>query len=211
MRPRGPSGAGRGARLIGVPSVRRSVLFVRQATSAGMREARFPADEPADPSGLAKARALAGTLPDGPAWTSPARAARETAAALGLAGARPVAVLAEADHGRWAGRRYAEVAAEEPDELSRWLVDPWAVPHGGETRAALAARVTGWLATSPHGVVVCDAGVIRAAVALVLGIDVTAGDRVDLAPLSTTELSTTEPSTAGETWRVAHVNRKVLA
>ncbi|TYC13056.1 histidine phosphatase family protein [Actinomadura syzygii] len=206
MRPRGPSGAGPGARLTGVPSVGNAVLFVRQATSAGMREARFPAGEPADASGLARARALAGTLPDGPAWTSPARAARETAAALGLAGARPAAELAEADHGRWAGRRYADVAAEEPDELARWLVDPWAVPHGGETRAALAGRVTGWLAADPRGVVVCDAGVIRAAVALVLGIDVTAGDRFDVAPLSTTCLSA-----AGSGWRVAHVNRKVSA
>lgn len=40
------------------------VLFVRHATSAGMREARFPAGGAGDAGGLAGARALAGWLGD---------------------------------------------------------------------------------------------------------------------------------------------------
>ena len=178
------------------------VLFVRHATSAGMREARFPAGGvPADAGGLAGARALAGALPDGAAWTSPARAARETCAALGL-DARPVAALAEADHGSWAGVRYADV---EPDALAGWLADPQAAPHGGESRGAVAARVAEWLAGRPSGIAVCDAGVIRAALSHALGVGVAAADRIDVAPLSTTRL------TAGRGgWRVAHVNRKVV-
>lgn len=170
-----------------------------------MREARFPADEPADAGGLAQAGRLGGTLPCAEAWSSPARAALETCAALGLA-ARPVDALAEADCGRWAGVRYAAVAADEPEALARWLSDSRAVPHGGESRADLAARVAGWLEGAASGVAVCDAGVIRAALAHVLGLDVTAADRFDLAPLSTTRLAA-----AGGGWRVAHVNRKVLA
>ncbi|MEV4008812.1 histidine phosphatase family protein, partial [Actinomadura sp. NPDC049753] len=54
------------------------------------------------------------------------------------------------------------------------------------------------------GVAVCDAGVIRAALAHALGAGVLAADRIDLAPLSTTRLAA-----AGSGWRVAHVNRKV--
>lgn len=174
-----------------------------------MRQARFPAGLAADPSGLARARALAGALrdgvrdgvrPDGRTWTSPARAARETCAALGL-DARPVAALAEADHGTWAGAPFAEA---DPDALAAWLTDPDAAPHGGESRSALAARVAAWLGGRPSGVAVCDAGVIRAALAHALGVGVLAADRIDLAPLSTTRLTA-----AGSGWRVAHVNRKV--
>ncbi|GAA4232863.1 hypothetical protein GCM10022254_33920 [Actinomadura meridiana] len=186
------------------------MLFVRHATSAGMREVRFPADDsadgPADASGLARARLLGGTLPrDAEAWSSPARAARETCAALGL-DARPVAALAEAECGRWAGVPYAVVAENEPDALASWLSDPRAVPHGGESRADLADRVADWLGSGASGIAVCDAGVIRAALAHVLGLDVMAADRFDLAPLSTTRLTS-----AGGGWRVAHVNRKVPA
>lgn len=180
------------------------MLFVRHATSAGMREARFPADPAADPSGLVRARELAGTLPDGESWTSPALAARETCAALGL-GARAEAALAEADHGRWAGVAYARVAAGEPDALASWLADPHAAPHGGESRARFARRVAAWLGSGPSGVAVCDAGVIRAALAHALGIGVLAADRIDVAPLSTTRLTAARGG-----WRVAHVNRKVL-
>ncbi len=102
-----------------------------------MREARFPADgTAADASGLAGAKALAGAFPDGEAWTSPSRAARETCAALGL-DALPVAALAEADYGRWAGVRYADV---DPDALAGWLSAPDTAPHGGESRNQAAAR-----------------------------------------------------------------------
>ncbi|WP_338071591.1 histidine phosphatase family protein [Actinomadura bangladeshensis] len=177
------------------------LLLVRHTTSAGMREARFPAaDAAADAGGLARARALAGTFPGGAAWTSPFRAARETCAALGL-DARPLTALAEADYGRWAGVRYADV---EPDALAGWLSDPDAAPHGGESRNQVVARVAEWLGGRPSGIAVCDAGVIRAVLCHALGLDVPAADRIDLAPLSTTRLTA-----ARDGWRVAHINRKV--
>ncbi len=184
------------------------MLFVRHATTPGMRAARFPADDDdADAADLARAAALGPAVAGAVAWAAPALAARQTAAALGL-DARVVPALAEADYGRWRGLPYERVAREEPDALASWLSDPHAAPHGGESRAALAIRVAAWLDSvreEPGGVVVCDAGAIRAGLGHALGLDPLGAGRIDLAPLSTTELAVTR-----EGWRVTHVNRKVL-
>ncbi|MBT2231411.1 histidine phosphatase family protein [Nonomuraea sp. NEAU-A123] len=181
------------------------MLFVRQAGTPGTRSACFPMDENADPSSLARAAALARARSwTGPALVAPARAAGQTAAAMGL---RPsvVQALAEADHGGWSGLPYAKVAETEPDALASWLADPHAAPHGGESLAALAARVAAWLDAERRSptIVICDVGVIRAVLGHALGLNPLAATRFDLAPLSTTELSSTRGG-----WRVAHVNRK---
>jgi broad specificity phosphatase PhoE len=176
-----------------------------------MRAACFPAAEDADASSLAKVARPAGAtawvaMPAGStAWAAPSPAASQTAVAMGR---EPVTTpaLAEADCGRWRGLPYERVAREEPGALASWLSDPHAAPHGGESLAALAARVAGWLdsmRSDPSGVVVCDAGVIRAALGHALGLGPVAAARFDLAPLSTTELTA-----APGGWRVAHVNRK---
>ncbi|GAA2319046.1 hypothetical protein GCM10010149_84580 [Nonomuraea roseoviolacea subsp. roseoviolacea] len=184
------------------------MLFVRHASTPGMRAARFPGtDEEADAASLARAAALASVVTGPAAWTAPGAAARRSAAAIGLA-ARVAPALAEADCGRWGGLPYGQVAQEEPDALASWLTDPLAAPHGGESLAAHAERVAGWLDSvraEPDVVAVCDAGVIRAALGHALGLDPLRAARFDLAPLSVTELTVTR---AG--WRVAHVNRKVL-
>ncbi|MCG5216128.1 histidine phosphatase family protein [Streptosporangium soli] len=186
------------------------MLFVRQASTPAMRAARFPADEPADPASLTRAAAARPPWPiDGgrpPAvWVAPVTAARQTAAAFGWA---PIEApeLAEADPGRWRGRPYAQIAQTEPDALATWLADPDAAPHGGESQAGLANRVAGWLdAVAPGCVVVCDVGVVRAALGHALGLGPVQTARFDLAPLSTTELV---HSRGG--WRVAHINRKAI-
>ncbi|MFI7693005.1 histidine phosphatase family protein [Nonomuraea sp. NPDC049655] len=180
------------------------MLFVRHATTPGMRAGCFPADEDADAASLTRA-AAPGPVEAAAAWAAPCRAARQTAAAMGLA-AREVPALAEADCGRWRGLPYGRVALAEPDALASWLADPHAAPHGGESLSALAARVAGWLDSVrdvPRAVVVCDAGVIRAALGHALGLDPLRAARFDLAPLSTTELTV-----ARDGWRVVHVNRK---
>lgn len=141
------------------------------------------------------------------AWVAPAAAAWQTAVAMGRE-PRVCAALAEADCGRWRGLPYERVAREEPEALTRWLSDPHAAPHGGESRAALAHRVATWLdteraATRPT-IAICDVGAIRAALGHALGLDPTATARFDVAPLSATELVA-----APDGWRVAYVNRKV--
>ncbi|MFI6321104.1 histidine phosphatase family protein [Nonomuraea sp. NPDC050556] len=107
-----------------------------------------------------------------------------------------VGELAEPDFGRWVGLPYAQI---DPDELAAWLADPEVAPHGGESLAAHASRVAGWLTTAPpDALVVCDVWTIRAA----LGLTPLVAARFDLAPLSTTEVS------GG---RITHVNRKVTS
>ncbi len=173
-----------------------------------MRAVCFPGEEEdADGASLARAAALAGLgFAALPAWVAPSRAARQTAAALGLE-PREAPALREADCGRWRGLPYEQVAREEPEALASWLTDPDAAPHGGEPSAALAVRVAGWLDAArdePEAVAVCDVGAIRTALGHALGLGPPATARFDLAPLSTTELVVTRDG-----WRVAHVNRKV--
>ncbi|MEV0830290.1 histidine phosphatase family protein [Nonomuraea rubra] len=123
------------------------MLFIRHATTPGMRAAGFPGDGDADPASLARAAALRPLVVGREAWVSPARAARQTALAMGLE-PRVCAALGEADCGRWRGLPYERVAREEPEALARWLSDPHAAPHGGESPAAFADRVAAWLATT---------------------------------------------------------------
>ncbi|MFI6925190.1 histidine phosphatase family protein [Nonomuraea spiralis] len=185
------------------------MLFVRHATTPGMRTACFPSDEEADPAGLAKAGALRSTatfMAVSAVWAAPARAALQTARAMGLP-SREAAALAEADCGRWRGLSFDRVAREEPEALACWLTEPGAAPHGGESRAAHAVRVANWLDSvrdEPDQVAVCEVGTIRAALAHALRLDPLGAARFDVAPLSTTELVV-----ARDGWRIVHVNRKV--
>ncbi|KIF72592.1 phosphoglycerate mutase, partial [Streptomyces sp. AcH 505] len=74
-----------------------------------------------------------------------------------------------------------------------WLADPAAAPHGGESLAALHERVGAWLRDlAPEGgrvVVVAEPDVVRAAVALAVGAPASAFWRIDVRPLTATELS----------------------
>jgi broad specificity phosphatase PhoE len=92
--------------------------------------------------------------------------------------------------GRWAGRTLDDLAAEEPAEVAGWLTDPAAAPHGGEPLATLIERTGRWLAGLPagHTLAVCAPAVVRAAVVAVLGAPPSAFWRLDVAPMSWTDL-----------------------
>jgi len=75
--------------------------------------------------------------------------------------------LTEIDFGRWEGQRWDAIARPE---LDAWAADlTGARPHGGETVAELAARVAAALTDAHSGsvpaLIVCHAGVIKAALA----------------------------------------------
>ncbi|MCX4679710.1 histidine phosphatase family protein [Streptomyces sp. NBC_01433] len=188
-------------------------MLVSPAMNAALREARFDGDGPLDRAGEQRARAAAGAIPAAGRYASgPSERCLRTTEALGLA-VRPEPDLADWDLGRWRGLRLDEVAAREPEAVAEWLGDPVAAPHGGESLRDLTARVGGWLAAQAQAqaqagaqaeaqaeaeaeaegndsvLAVAGPSVVRAAVVHGLALPMAAFWRLDVAPLSLTELS----------------------
>jgi broad specificity phosphatase PhoE len=178
------------------------LILVCHASTAAVRGASFPADEPLDDHGKADAAASAGRLPDAERrLTAPEARTRQTAELLGL-DAAVVPALRDCDYGAWRGRSFDDVHAREPDDVSAWLSDPAAAPHGGESILALLARVADWLGDEQthhaRTIAVTHAAVIRAAIVTAIGAPPASFWRIDLAPLSVTRLSG-----AGGRWNVS--------
>jgi broad specificity phosphatase PhoE len=187
----------------------RRLLLVRHAPTRATRLTGFPVDEPLDARGLADAASLRGALPARfEALSSPALRCRETAAAAGVADPVLVDALAECDFGAWAGRALADVHAEAPDDVAAWMTDPGACPHEGESLTAFAGRVGGWLdgeaAADGWAVAFTHGGVVKAALVHALGAALSAFWRIDVAPLSISELHAHDGR-----WTVARVNAAV--
>ena len=158
-----------------------------------VREARFDDGCSIEAAGVARARSAADELrPAAPVLASPTVRCRETAAALGL-DARAEPALAGLDMGRWRGRSLDEVGAREPEALARWLADPAANPHGGESVRLLCARVGGWLEEAARSagrtVAVVEPEVVRAVTVRVLGAPEAAFWRIDVPPLTASEFT----------------------
>jgi broad specificity phosphatase PhoE len=176
------------------PPMTPRITLICHATTRALRAATFGGDDSLDESGAAQARALAGTLGSVTrSWTSPAARARETAAALGLAPTMDER-LRECDFGRWAGLKFRQVLLREPRKLVRWMRDPATAPHGGESIPQVLERVAAWLAERErepgHTVAVTHSSVVRATLVHVLQAGLPAFWRIDVTPLSRTELRT---------------------
>jgi broad specificity phosphatase PhoE len=125
-------------------------------------------------------------------WTSPlqraADTAREIASALGI----PLEIderLVEVDYGEWDGRRLDEVDAAQ---WSAWRDDASFAPPGGESLAAVGARVAGFcsdrLLADTTIVAVSHVSPIKAAVAWSLGVGDGATWRMQLDVASVTRI-----------------------
>lgn len=174
-------GAGMSARL---------TLIAHAATVATTRAA-FADDEGLEPRAAAVSASGAACIRRVTrAVCSPAPAAVETAAALGLSATSDPG-LADWHLGDWRGRTLDEVATQAPAAVAAWLADPDAAPHGGESLAALVGRVAQWLVGRDgdgHTVAVTHAAVVRAAVIATLGAPAAGFWRIDVAPLTATVL-----------------------
>jgi broad specificity phosphatase PhoE len=167
--------------------------LLAHGASAATREARFPDDEGLEASAVGAIEALRGKLrPYAQVLTAPARAARETAQALGFNAEVEIA-LRDCDYGRWRGLASKDVAQRDPDGFAAWLGDPAAAPHGGESLATLIERIGAWLAQelAREGatLAVTHASIVRAAIVNALGAGSSAFARIDVAPLSLARLS----------------------
>jgi len=157
-----------------------------------MRRAAFPGDEPLDERGAGQSADAAARLHDfDSAWTSPALRARQTAIALRLP-AQDDNALRDCDFGRWTGLRLANLQAQEPEAVASWIADPSAAPHGGESVLDVLRRVGGWLEARRdmhgRGIAVTHPAVIRAAIIHVLDASPRSFWRIDIEPLSITDL-----------------------
>lgn len=178
------------------------VLLCAGAT-ASARQGSFPdPGEPLDEGGRAKVRRL---VLDGPRPThcvmAPSRTAGETAALLGLDTVVEEA-LRDIDQGAWRGQ---PLTAIEPGALSAWIAMPERGAPGGETMAAVVARVAPWLDQVRSGgervLAITHTAVIRAVLAEALGLPVVATLAIDVAPLSRVVLS------HHDRWRLQELRR----
>jgi broad specificity phosphatase PhoE len=170
------------------------ISLICHATTKGLRTATFGGDDALDEAGKTKAQRLAGNIGRvDRCWTSPALRARETAAALGITASTDER-LRDCDFGRWTGLRFAQVLVREPRKLVSWIREPGTSPHGGESLPQLLQRVSAWIderARDPgHTVAITHAAVIRAAIVHVILAELPSFWRIDVLPLSRTELRT---------------------
>ena len=140
-------------------------------------------------------------------WVSaPDPACRATAEQIGSA----VTIaddLAGGDFGRWTGRTLADVGTAEPEAVATWLSDPYAAPHGGESLAAMVARVGTYLDGADwqdgRSAAVVTPMVARALVVHALGAAPEVIFRIDVPPLGRASISRSGPH-----WRLQELMRK---
>ncbi|HEX6521777.1 MAG TPA: histidine phosphatase family protein [Streptosporangiaceae bacterium] len=131
----------------GVPT---ATLLLRHGETPMSVEKRYAgtSDVPLTDAGAGQAAAAAKRL--GAAGldiivTSPLLRAQQTAAAVASVSGADVVIeegFRETDFGVWEGLTFAEVRARWPDEMTTWLADPTVAPPGGESFAAVRARVS---------------------------------------------------------------------
>jgi broad specificity phosphatase PhoE len=170
------------------------ITLIAHATTRDLRAATFGGDDGLDAIGLAKTVGLAGRLGRvDQCWTSPALRARETIDALGLT-ATIDERLRDCDYGRWTGLKFQQVLLKEPRKLVSWIRNPSSSPHGGEAIPQVLDRVAAWMAERSrdkgHTVAVTHAAVIRAAIVHVIEAQLPSFWRIDVLPLSATDLRT---------------------
>ncbi|MFF7381365.1 histidine phosphatase family protein [Streptomyces griseoluteus] len=164
------------------------LLLVPPAIGPALREARFYDGSSSIDGAI---RLTATDVPEAARVVlSPGARCRDTAEALGLRGTE-AAALAPLDAGRWRGRTLAEVSETEGDALAHWLADPEHPAPGGESVHQLCTRVGHWLETLPDDrtTAVVEPDVVRATVIHALNLPPAAFWRLDVPPLTATELS----------------------
>lgn len=167
------------------------ITFISHAPTAAQRRAAFPLDEEVEAAEIQKIAGTRWTPPRAQQiFSGPEQRALQTAQALGLE-ATQTELLRDCDYGAWGGRSLDELGAADPGGLGAWLTDAASSPHGGESVLQLIERVGRWLEEQRQGghtVAVTHPALIRAAVLCALDAPPHAFWRLDIEPLSVTDL-----------------------
>jgi broad specificity phosphatase PhoE len=172
------------------------LTLISHAPTPAQRDARFPADEPLEQSAVTKLSTLNWQpLRANQILTAPELRTQQTAKALNLPGT-PTPEIRDLNHGIWQGRTLNDLYAADSKSIAQWLSDPNATPHSGESIISLITRVTSWLTslateaadTHTHTIAITHPAVIRAAVLHALSAPPQSFWRIDIAPLTLTDL-----------------------
>jgi broad specificity phosphatase PhoE len=167
------------------------ITFISHGATAAVRKAAFPVDEALEATELSRIARLGWQAPRAQQiLCGPERRAMETGSALGLTAAVD-GDLRDCDYGNWRGLELSDLQERNPEGVVEWLSDPSAAPHGGESIAAVLERVGRWLEgrrDSGHTLAVTNPAVIRSAIVTALNAPPETFWRIDISPLSFTDL-----------------------
>jgi broad specificity phosphatase PhoE len=166
------------------------ITFISHAQTSAVRRAAFPLDEPLLDGEEERIASIKWPTPRAQQVScGPETRTRETARALGL---EPSIHddLADVDYGRWSGKGLDEIQILDPNGLSDWLNNPDSNPHDGESLTQLIERVSDWQqqVKSGHTLAITHPAVIRVAVLSAMQAPPQSFWRVEVAPLTLTDL-----------------------
>lgn len=172
------------------------ITFVTHAATPAQKAGSFPLDEELDDATILKLAGLGWKAPSAlRTWASPEKRVHQTATALNLSPLEAYE-LRECDYGAWSGRSLEEIHAEDPSGLASWLSDFGSTPHGGESFRELICRVGHWIQRqrgTGHSIVVSHASIVRAAILYALAAPEESFRRIEVAPLTLTDLRLNGP------------------
>jgi broad specificity phosphatase PhoE len=174
------------------------ISFVRHGETALNRDGRLQGrvDSELSARGLEQVARLATRVSEWEitaVYSSPLARARQTAIAIAAVGGCEVEVderLIELDYGEWDGMALADIRTKRGES---WFADPNFAPPGGESLAAVQARVAEFCTDrlsgdDGHVIAVSHVSPIKAAVAWALGVEERATLRMRLGLASITDI-----------------------
>ncbi|AZE83536.1 putative phosphoglycerate mutase [Pseudomonas orientalis] len=165
------------------------LTLICHAATAAQKQARFAYDESLLMDCQGAELSLAGRYPKAARLVcGPEARTRQTAALFG-AQPRVEPALRDLGLGLWKGQAIGDL---DSNEMNAWLTDSAATPHGGESVGQLCTRVGHWIKVQEnqpgHVLAVTHPFVIRAALLYVMQCPASMFYRIDVEPLSHTEL-----------------------
>ncbi len=167
------------------------ITLISHAATAALRRASFPLDEPLVEGEVERIEHLGWVVPRARnIWCGPEQRVQQTARALGLEASVSVD-LGDVNYGTWKGKEIDDIHVGDPEALAAWLINVNAAPHGGESLAELIARVRQWMegqTSAGHTIAVTHPAWIRAAILCVIQGPSESFWRIEISPLSITDL-----------------------